>query len=81
MKKYTVFTFNLAIVPLNKNTKFNGEKLHYFDQEKKAIEFAKSVRNKWDRVYVYLSEGMKEVVSFHGDNMYTGDERVSLKGS
>ena len=77
MKAYQVSMFNASVVPLSQNTNPPaGCESKEFDDKHDAIEFAKSVRNDWEQVDVCQTQTNKEIVSFHGNEMYEGNNRI-----
>ena len=78
MKNFNVFLFDNTPVPLQRDTELRISKIEYFDEEDKAVEFAKSMRHKWPRVTVHRTKDNEEIVSFDGDDMYIGDKRTRL---
>jgi hypothetical protein len=71
--------YDLALVPLSENPNPRPAKIKDFDTEQSAIDFAKSERKKWHRVTVHKAGTDREIVAFHGDDMYVGDKRTRLK--
>lgn len=78
-KAYHVFMYDLALVPLRENPDPRPAKIKDFDTEKEAIDFAKSERKNWQRVCVHKTVEDKEIVAFHGNDMYVGNKRTRLK--
>ncbi len=71
--------YDLAHVSLSQNRNPRPAKIKDFDTEQQAIDFAKSERKNWQRVCVHKTGTAKEIVAFHGDNMYVGNKRTRLK--
>lgn len=81
MKMYQVIMENSQVVPLIplSDPPLNGLKIEQFDTEQEAVDFAKSVRNNWEHVYIRKTRSDKLVREFYGDDMYIGDKKTSLK--
>ena len=81
MKMYQVIMENSQVVPLIplSDPPLNGLKIEQFDTEQEAVDFAKSVRNNWENVYIKKTGSDKRIREFNGDDMYIGDKRISLK--
>ena len=77
---YWVIMENTTPVPLSpRSDPTIGLETKKFDIEQEAVDFAKSVRNNWDHVYIKNTKTNELVREFYGDDMYIGDERINLE--
>ena len=79
-KAFTIEMYNLPLAPLNgTNPPGPHEPAHGCDNEMDAIEFARSISSKWDRVRVRRTSDRSEIVCFHNDDEYVDGKRITPK--